>query len=431
MSQKKGILSFYFRVNLLRRILIALVLGVIAGIALPQNSTDIIKFLTPFGDLFIRLLKMIIVPIITCSLIVGTSSISPAKLGKVGIKSIFFYSVTTLCAIIIGLVCAFVFSPGVGLDLSDASVAVSKASNAPSISQIFLNMVPLNPFESMAKTEILPIITFCIFFGVALAFCRDSDDERVKNCANVVFNFFDGMSEIMFKIIKWVMEYAPIGVFALMFVVFNKNGASAVGPLLNATISVYVGLFLQILLVYCGICLLMGISPVEFLKKVRSPMLTAFVTRSSNGTLPVSMETVDKDMGVPRSIYGFVLPVGATVNMNGTTIYLGVCSVFIANACGIDLSIGNYITIIITSMLAAIGTAGVPGAGALMLLLILESVGIKVEGSVAIAYGMILAMDAILDMGRTSMNVTGDIMASVWVAKTENEIDMTKWEKQK
>lgn len=429
MTKKTKILSFYFKVNLLNRILIALVLGIALGIGLPQNSVDVIGFLTPFGDLFIRLLKMIIVPIITCSLIVGTSSIAPAKLGKVGIKAIFFYFLTTLCAIIIGLACAFVFAPGVGLDLSDTSVAISKTSNAPSISQIFLNMVPTNPFESMAKADILPIITFCMFFGIGLAFCKDSDDERIKSVANTVYNFFDGMSEIMFKVIKWVMEYAPIGVFALMFVVFNKNGASAAGPLLNVTLSVYIGLILQILLVYCVVCLIIGISPLEFLKKARPPMLTAFVTRSSNGTLPVSMETVDQDMGVPRSIYGFVLPVGATVNMNGTTIYLGVCAIFISNACGIDLGMGSYITIIITSILAAIGTAGVPGAGALMLLLVLESVGIKVEGSVGIAYGMILAMDAILDMGRTSMNVTGDIMASVWVAKTENELDMTKWEK--
>lgn len=156
-------------------------------------------------------------------------------------------------------------------------------------------------------------------------------------------------------------------------------------------------------------------------------MLTAFVTRSSNGTLPITMQTAE-DMGIPKAIYGFVLPVGATVNMNGTTVYLGVCTLFIANACGIDLNSSHYLTIIITSMLAAIGTAGVPGAGALMLLLVLESIGVKVSGNVAIAYGMILGIDAILDMGRTSMNVTGDVVASIYVAKSENEMDMSKWE---
>ncbi len=214
-----------------------------------------------------------------------------------------------------------------------------------------------------------------------------------------------------------------------MFVVFNKNGAEAFGSLANVTISLYVGLALQIFLVYCVICLFIKISPLDFLKKVRPPMITAFVTRSSNGTLPISMQTAENDMGVPKSIYGFVLPVGATVNMNGTTVYLGVCSLFMANACGVDLTFNNYITIVVTSLLAAIGTAGIPGAGAIMLLLVLESIGLKVEGIVAIAYGMIFAMDAILDMGRTSMNVVGDMIASVYVAKSENELDMSKWQK--
>ena len=224
------------------------------------------------------------------------------------------------------------------------------------------------------------------------------------------------------------MQYAPIGVFALMFAVFNKSGAGAFSSLANVTIALYVGLALQVILVYCGICLLMKLNPVDFIKKVKDPMLTAFVTRSSNATLPISMDTAEHKMGVPKGVYSFVLPVGATVNMNGTTVYLGICSLFIANACGIDLSMGHYITIIITSILAAIGTAGIPGAGAIMLLLILESIGVKVEGNVAIAYGMILGIDAVLDMGRTSMNVVGDVVASIWVAKTEGELDESKWE---
>lgn len=224
------------------------------------------------------------------------------------------------------------------------------------------------------------------------------------------------------------MEYAPIGVFALMFAVFNKSGAGAFSSLANVTIALYVGLALQVILVYCGVCLLMKLNPIDFIKKVKDPMLTAFVTRSSNATLPISMDTAEHKMGVPKGVYSFILPVGATVNMNGTTVYLGVCSLFIANACGIDLSMGHYITIVITSILAAIGTAGIPGAGAIMLLLILESIGLKVEGNVAIAYGMILGIDAILDMGRTSMNVVGDVVASIWVAKTEGELDESKWE---
>lgn len=429
----KKVFGWYFKSNLAYRILGALVIGSIIGMIVPKGvilfgNTTLLSVIAPFGDLFIRLLKMIIVPIIVASLIMGTSSIEPSKLGRVGGKAVFFYFVTTLFAIVIGLACAFVFRPGSGLDLSDASVAVSKTATAPSISEIFLSIVPTNPISSMANTDVLAIICFCIFFGVGLAFCKESNDERIKNSANTVFNFFDGVSEIMFKMVRWIMEYAPIGVFALMFTVFNKSGAGAFSSLANVTIALYVGLALQVILVYCGICLIMKLNPVDFIKKVKDPMLTAFVTRSSNATLPISMDTAEHKMGVPKGVYSFVLPVGATVNMNGTTVYLGICSLFIANACGIDLSMGHYITIIITSILAAIGTAGIPGAGAIMLLLILESIGLKVEGNVAIAYGMILGIDAILDMGRTSMNVVGDVVASIWVAKTEGELDESKWE---
>lgn len=429
----KKVFGWYFKSNLAYRILGALVIGSIIGMMVPKGvilfgNTTLLSVIAPFGDLFIRLLKMIIVPIIVASLIMGTSSIEPSKLGRVGGKAVFFYFVTTLFAIVIGLACAFVFHPGSGLDLSDASVAVSKTATAPSISEIFLSIVPTNPISSMANTDVLAIICFCIFFGVGLAFCKESSDERIKNSANTVFNFFDGVSEIMFKMVRWIMEYAPIGVFALMFAVFNKSGAGAFSSLANVTIALYVGLALQVILVYCGICLLMKLNPVDFIKKVKDPMLTAFVTRSSNATLPISMDTAEHKMGVPKGVYSFVLPVGATVNMNGTTVYLGICSLFIANACGIDLSMGHYITIIITSILAAIGTAGIPGAGAIMLLLILESIGLKVEGNVAIAYGMILGIDAVLDMGRTSMNVVGDVVASIWVAKTEGELDESKWE---
>lgn len=429
----KKVFGWYFKSNLAYRILGALVIGSIIGMMVPKGvilfgNTTLLSVIAPFGDLFIRLLKMIIVPIIVASLIMGTSSIEPSKLGRVGGKAVFFYFITTLFAIVIGLACAFVFRPGSGLDLSDASVAVSKTATAPSISEIFLSIVPTNPISSMANTDVLAIICFCIFFGVGLAFCKESNDERIKNSANTVFNFFDGVSEIMFKMVRWIMEYAPIGVFALMFTVFNKSGAGAFSSLANVTIALYVGLALQVILVYCGICLIMKLNPVDFIKKVKDPMLTAFVTRSSNATLPISMDTAEHKMGVPKGVYSFVLPVGATVNMNGTTVYLGVCSLFIANACGIDLTMGHYITIIITSILAAIGTAGIPGAGAIMLLLILESIGLKVEGNVAIAYGMILGIDAILDMGRTSMNVVGDVVASIWVAKTEGELDESKWE---
>lgn len=429
MPDKKGILDFYFKSNLLLRILIGLVLGAIFGMIF-QNAGGAIEILKPFGDLFIRLLKMIVLPVIVCTLIVGASSISPSHLGKVGVKIIVFYMFTSLCAIVIGLAVGSILQPGVGLELATNVASAGKEAKAPGLIDILLNIIPTNPFEAIAKGEVLPTICFCLFFGIALAFSLDSENERVRNSAKIVFSFFEGMNSIMFKVVHWVMQYAPIGVFALIFIVFSKSGAEAFGPLINVTVSVYVGLILQILLVYCVICVFIRLSPIKFLSKVRPPMITAFVTRSSGATLPISMETAEKDMGVPRGVYGFTLPVGATINMDGTTIYLGVCAIFVANVVGMPLDFSQQLTVVITAVLASIGTAGVPGAGAIMLLMVLESVGLKVEaGSViAIAYGMILGIDAVLDMGRTSMNVVGDMMGAVFVAKSEKELDEKLWE---
>ncbi|MCR4942204.1 MAG: dicarboxylate/amino acid:cation symporter [Campylobacter sp.] len=427
MDSKAGFFDFYFKSNLLIRILIGLIFGAICGVIF-QNASGVEAFLKPFGDLFVRLLKMIMVPVIICTLIVGTSSISPANLGKVGLKIVVYYLVTSFFAISVGLLVADVIAPGSSMELANIQ-AVAKEAKQTSIVDILLNIIPTNPFNSIAKGEVLPIICFCIFFGIALAFCRDSKDERIKNSADTMFNFFDAMSQVMFKIVGWIMQYAPIGVFALIFIVFSNNGPQAFGPLASVTLGVYIGLALQIFCVYCVICLVFKLSPIIFLKKVREPMITAFVTRSSGATIPVSINTLEKQMGVSKSVIGFTIPVGATINMDGTTIYLGVCAIFIANITGHPLDMAAQLTVILTAVLASIGTAGVPGAGALMLLMVLESVGLKVEGSVAVAYGMILGIDAILDMGRTAMNVVGDVAGSLVVAKSEGELNEEIWRK--
>lgn len=426
MSAIKSIFSCYFKFNLLIKILVGLVLGAIAGLIF-QNNTGMIEFLTPFGDLFIRLLKMIMVPVIACTLIVGASTITPSHLGRIGGKLVLFYMITSIFAIIIGLAVGMIFQPGAGLELA-AVEGKARAAQSPSITTILLNIVPTNPMNSLSEGQVLPIIFFCLLFGIALAFGRDSEDESVRKSSDAVFYFIDGVSHAMFKIVRWVMQYAPFGVFALIFIVFSKNGATAFGPLATVSASVYIGLILQVVIVYFGVCLVMRLSPWKFLVKVRHPMVTAFVTRSSGATLPVSIDAAER-MGVPKSVYGFGLPVGSTINMDGTTIYLGVCAIFIANAVGVPLDFSQQVTIVLTAVLASIGTAGVPGAGAIMLLMVLESVGLKVEAgsAVAVAYGMILGIDALLDMGRTSMNVVGDMSGVVAIAKSENELDMDKW----
>lgn len=422
-----SVFKLYFKSNLLMRILVALLLGAVCGLIF-KDSPKILAFLAPLGELFVRLLKMIVVPVIASTLIVGASSITPAQLGRIGIKTLIYYTITSACAILIGLGIGSIIKPGLGLNIVADAAAEGKAAESPTLIQILLEIIPTNPIGAISGGQVLPMIFFCLAFGIALAFGRDSTDEQVKKGSDTVYAFVDGVSQAMFKIVGWVMQYAPIGVFALIFGVFAKNGATAFGALASVTTSVYIGLLLQVLLVYCVICAIFKLSPVIFLKKVRPAMITAFVTRSSGATLPVSIQTT-QNMGVPKSIYSFALPVGSTMNMDGTTVYLGVCAIFIANAVGMPLTTPQMLTITLTAVLGAIGTAGVPGAGAIMLLMVLESVGLPVEAgsAVAIAYGMILGIDAILDMGRTSMNVVGDVAGAAVVAKQEKNLDEQAW----
>ncbi len=434
MSQaKKGLFDWYFKSNLLVRIMIGLILGAIVGGVLaattaPGEKIKILPYIVPFGDAFIRLLKMIIVPVVFFTLVVGTSSIQPSRLGRVGVKIMAYYLITTFMAAIIGLILALIARPGMGVNLSVGTGEVKLAANKP-ISQVILELIPENVFGAFTNNGmILQVIFFALMVGVALAFLRDSKDARIKNAAETVYAFFDGFSEAMYLVVRWIMQYAPIGVFALMVNVFALNGPKVAGPLISVVIVVYVGLVIQAVFVYGGFLTVNKMNPFGFFKKARSPMLTAFVTRSSGGTLPITMKTAD-NMGVSRGVYSFTLPLGATINMDGTTIYQAVCAVFIANAVGSPLTFSQMVMVVVVCVLASIGTAGVPGAGAIMLLMVLESVGLKVEtGSViAAAYAMIFGIDALLDMGRTCINVTGDLVGTTVVAKSENEFDVEKY----
>ena len=425
------------RKMLLWAILIGLILGAITGVIFAFISPDnvvrkyALLVAAPLGTLFINLLKMIVTPVIIFTLVSGVASIEPSRLGKVGVKIIIFYMLTSLMAIIVGLVVGNIMQPGQGIVLAETAKEIT-AKEAPSLVTIFLNIIPTNPFASIAKGDVLPIIFFSIFFGIALAFARDSRDEKVKESADVVYKFFDGCAQVIFRVVGWVMLYAPIGVFFLIFQVFTQQGADAFGPLLHVTLAVYIGLVLQIFVVYMLICAAFKINPFLFLKKVYEPWLTAFVTRSSGGTLPVSMDTAERKMGISKGVYSFTLPLGATINMDGTTIYLGVCATFIANAVGMPLDASQQMTVIITAVLASIGTAGVPGAGAIMLIMVMNSVNLDVtQGNVKLAYAMILGIDALLDMGRTSMNIVGDLCGTCVVAKLEDEMDPSFWTTEK
>ena len=427
-------LSWYFKPNLLSRILIGLVLGAVVGIVLGYGSPETVKAFVDntkfFGDLFIRLLKMIVVPVILFSLIAGAASIAPSRLGRVGVKIMVYYLATSALAVAIGLAFANVFQPGAGMGIVGDAAVQGKAAESPTMSQILLNIVPTNPAESLAKGDVLPIIFFAVLFGLAISYVREVKDGVVAKGADSLFQLVNAAAETMYKIVRGIMEYAPIGVFFLIAMVFAQQGAKALGPLLFVTLTVYVGLLVHLVISYGGIMAVAGLGFFKFLKGANEAMITAFVTRSSGGTLPVTMRCSEEKLGIPRNICSFTLPLGATINMDGTAIYLGVCAMFIGYATGNPLTMDQQLTVIITATLASIGTAGVPGAGAIMLLMVLESIGMKVEAgsAIAAAYAMILGIDALLDMGRTCLNVGGDMAGSAIVAKSEGELELAKWQ---
>ncbi|MDR2629976.1 MAG: dicarboxylate/amino acid:cation symporter [Spirochaetaceae bacterium] len=417
--------SWYFDFNLLYRILIGLVLGIILGLIFKEK----ILWMQPFGDLFVRLLKMIMMPIIVSTLIVGASSVSPANLGKVGIRVIVFYLFTSAVAVVVGLLMGAVFRPSA--ELANVTEAGARDVVAPKLSDTLLAIVPSSIMQAIVNETVLAVIFAALLVGISISYLRISGDERKQKIASVLYNFFDGMAEVMMLIIKGIMQYAPIGVLALVSVVFATNGPKVVGSLGIVTAACFVGYALHIILVYGGLLTGYGKLPIKrYFQDAKDPFITAFVTRSSNGTLPVTMEAAE-NLGVPKDIYSFSLPLGATINMDGTAIYQGVCATFIAlSVWGHGFSLAQMGIVVVTATLASIGTAGVPGAGAIMLLLVLDSVNLPVTAGsvVAGAYAMILGIDALLDMGRTALNVTGDLVCTTVVAKKMKLLDLNKWE---
>nr|WP_048150065.1 dicarboxylate/amino acid:cation symporter [Thermococcus sp. AM4] len=425
-----GMLRRYLDYPVLWKILYGLILGAIFGLVAGHFGwTDFVAtYIKPFGDLFVRLLKMLVMPIILASLVVGAASISPARLGRVGLKIILYYLATSAMAVFFGLIVGRLFNVGANVHLGSGTGKAIEAKS-PSLVQTLLNIVPTNPFASLTSGAVLQVIFFAIILGIAITYLMNRREERVRKSAETLLRVFDGLAEAMYLIVGGVMQYAPIGVFALIAYVMAREGLKVVGPLTKVVVAVYLGLFLQIVITYFILLKIFGIDPLKFIKKAKDAMLTAFVTRSSSGTLPVTMRVADEEMGVDRGIYSFTLPLGATINMDGTALYQGVTVLFVANAIGHPLTLSQQLIVVLTAVLASIGTAGVPGAGAIMLAMVLQSVGLDLSpGSpVALAYAMILGIDAILDMGRTMVNVTGDLTGTVIVAKTEGELDESRW----
>lgn len=399
------------RMKLWAKILIGLVAGLVTGIVLGPNA----GYIKPVGTLFINAIKMLIVPLIFSSLVVGVISMKdPKKMGRIGLKTLAFYLSTTAVAVTIGLTLGTFLQPGAGLNFE--AVEQTAPKEAPSIVDTLVNLVPSNPVGSFASGSVLQIIVFSIFFGLAINFAG----EKAKPMAN----FFEAFAEVMYKLTAIIMEMAPYGVFALMAWVAGEYGLSVLLPLLRVILGVYVGCLIHALLTYGGAIALLGrLNPIQFFKGILDAQAVAFTTTSSSGTLPATLSCSQKNLGVSKTVSSFVLPLGATINMDGTALYQGISALFVAQAYGVDLTFANYATIILTSTLASIGTAGVPGAGLIMLSLVLSSVGLPMEG-VAIVAGI----DRILDMARTTLNVTGDAMVSLLIAKSENELDVNVYQ---
>ena len=404
------------------QIIFALVLGVIFGGAmkiLPPHVyvDDIIVngILKLLGNGFIELVKMTVMPLVFVSLVCGVSSFGDSKkLGSVGTKTLFMFFITTLISIVLSIFLTIVFKPGVGLNI--ASVASNMEyvpQEAKSMIDILLDIIPSNPIRAMSKGNLLQVLVFAVFFGVALGGLKEKAEPLIK--------IFEITNDCIMKIVSMIMVITPIGVFALISNTVYSIGVESLLGILKMCGVVILALLIQAFAVYGFIYKIMtGFSFIKFLKNYSETASIAFSTSSSNATLPFSMKMMEK-MGVNKAVYQFVLPIGSTINMAGTAIMQGVSAVFIAQAYGLELPIQSMVTITVTAILASVGAAGVPGVGMIMMTMVLESVGLPVEG-----IALIIGLDRILDMVRTVVNVMGDCICAVVVAKSENDINLKK-----
>ncbi|QIA65959.1 cation:dicarboxylase symporter family transporter [Vibrio astriarenae] len=408
--------------SLTGRVILGMVTGILTGFFIQSFLADV-SFVHEYlvnglfevgGQIFISSLQMLVVPLIFVSLVCGTSSLQDiTTLGRMGGKTLGFYLVTTAVAITLALTMGTLFQPGAGADLTAA--ASFQSAEAPSLGQVIINMFPKNPIASMAQGNTLQIIVFAILFGIAIS----AAGEAGKRIANV----FSDLNEVIMKLVALLMNIAPFGVFFLMAKLFSGLGLGAIWSL-GGYFLVLTGTLLLHGFVTYGVLLkgLTGLNPVIFLRKMEDAIMFAFSTASSNATIPVTLETVKNRLGVKNRVASFTVPLGATVNMDGTAIMQGVATAFIAQAFNIDLTMGDYLAVILTATLASVGTAGVPGVGLIMLAMVLNQVGLPLEG-----IALIMGVDRLLDMIRTAVNITGDSAASVIVANSEGALDKERF----
>lgn len=393
-----------------------LILGVILNLWVPSSyfrDTVLVEgIFYVIGNGFIRLMKMLVVPLVFFSLICGSSAIGDTKsLGKVGGKTIIFYLATTALAVSVAISVASIIHPGVGLDMDSIDASEVTVAEGTTVTDTLLNIIPENPIGSLASGTMLQIILFALIIGILLA--------KMGERAELITNLCNQCNDLMMEMTNLVMSFAPIGVFCMIARTFSNLGFDAFVPLLKYMGSVTLGLFVQCFVVYMVLLVLFTrLNPVKFIKKFFPVMAFAFSTSTSNATIPLNIDTLEEKIGVSRKISSFTIPLGATINMDGTSIMQGVAVVFAAQAYGIHLGVGGYLTVIATATLASIGTAGIPSVGLVTLSMVFSAVGLPVE-----AIALIMGIDRILDMLRTAVNITGDAVCTTIVAHQNGDLD--------
>ncbi len=408
--------------NLSVKILISMLIAAVVGVLINKAAGDVAfvqdyilgkgGFFDVVGTMFIKALKMLVVPLVFCSLIGGIAGMDDMKmLGRTGGKAFALFMLTTVIAIAFALTAATTLGIGEGFDVGSAASTAVTVNEAPGFGQVLINIIPDNILGEMASGNMLAVIFIAIIMGISIA----HSGKHGQRTAKVI----EDMNEVIMALVNIVMNMAPYGVFCLMAKTFAEQGLEVFIPIMGYFLTVASVLILHYLGTFSGIFILARLNPITFIKKMRSVVLFAFSTASSNATIPVTLRTVEERLGADNSVAAFVVPLGATINMNGTAIMQGVATVFVANAFGHDLSFIDYLTVIGMSVLASIGTAGVPGVGLIMLAMVFQQVNLPVEG-----IALIIGVDRLLDMMRTAVNVTGDAATTVVVAKSEGKLNM-------
>lgn len=401
----KALWRGYIEASLIKKISVALILGVAVGLIFGEDAA----VLAPFGDLLLRLLQFLIVPLILFTLIVGINQTKLGNLGRMGGKVFIYYVLSSAFAIIVGITVASIFNPGTGMTL-DTNESFDVPDN-PGIVSVLLSIVPQNIVTAFSELNLLGIIFTAFAFGIAISALRSSSTNQ--QLGETVYKVVDGLNEATLSIMKVIIQYVPVGIFAIIAEVIGNQGADTIVELGSMVGVFYIAIIVH-LLIYVLFMALFKINIKRFFKHGRTPMITAFVTQSSSGTLPLTLNAA-RELNLPKSLYGFSLPLGATVNMDGAAIRIAVSAVFAANVIGDPLSFTEIFQVVLIGTLASIGTAGVPGAGIIMIATVFAQIGLPME-----AVGLLTAIDVLVGMGATSLNVTGDLVGANIIGKTES-----------